>query len=72
MTVVVGLPEPGMLQLTVHNVLGQTLASLWNGPVSNGYFRMALDGRNMASGVYFIHATVEGKLDQVKRVTLVR
>jgi len=68
----IALPESGSLTVVVHNVLGQTLAELANGRYNAGYHTLTFDASNLASGLYFIRATVPGRLDQVQKVMLVR
>ena len=44
----------GDLQVTVHNVLGQQVAELYNGHQSYGSHSLIWDASNMASGMYFV------------------
>ncbi|MCB2200193.1 T9SS type A sorting domain-containing protein [bacterium] len=68
----VGLPAAANMDVAVYNVLGKQVASLASGTYNAGYHNLVFDAHSMASGVYFIRASVPGKLNQVKKVVLVR
>jgi parallel beta-helix repeat protein len=71
-TVTVALPEASELTVTVFNTLGQQVAELVNGRVNAGAQTLTYDASGLSSGIYFIHATVPGKLDAIQKVVLVR
>lgn len=71
-TVQVSLPEASSLQVVVFNSLGQQVAVLNNSTVEAGTHGFTLDAQHLASGLYFIHAAVPGRLDQTQKVMLVR
>ncbi|GBE30815.1 MAG TPA: T9SS type A sorting domain-containing protein [Bacteroidetes bacterium] len=71
-TVSVVLPKASKLNVTVVNILGQQVAELANGQFSAGNHNLTFDASNMASGLYFIHASVPGQMNQVQKVMLVR
>lgn len=68
----VGLPKAANLDVVVYNVLGKEVARLATGRYAAGYHSLVFDAHTMASGVYFVRATVPGKLNQVRKVVLVR
>ncbi len=68
----VTLPEASDLNLRVINVVGEEVASLNSGLVSAGSHTFTFDAANLSSGVYFVHASVAGKMSQVQRVTLLK
>jgi|GEM_PF-1212936 len=72
LTAVISLPDPSDLTVTVFNVMGQRVATIAEGQFQSGFHSLVFDGGNMASGVYFIHASVPGKLSQVKKVILMK
>ena len=47
------LPAEGHAKLTVHNLIGQEVATLVNEKLSAGTYRCNWDARNLPSGVYF-------------------
>ena len=55
-----------------YNLAGQQVAELANGQFGAGSHALTFDASGMASGIYFIHATISGHLDQVQKVMLVR
>ncbi|MBS1261013.1 MAG: Thermophilic serine proteinase [Calditrichaeota bacterium] len=71
-SVAVSLPEANELTVSVYNLAGRKVATLADGSYNAGEHRFAFDASGMASGVYFIRATVPGRLDEVRKVMLVR
>ncbi len=71
-SVAVTLPESAALTVSVFNVAGQQVAELANGQFTAGQHNLTFDAQGLASGLYFIHATVPGRLDQTQKVMLVR
>lgn len=68
----IALPEAANLKVTVYNVLGKQVAVLTNGRMSAGWHNIQFDASRMASGVYFVHATVPGQLNTIRKIVLVR
>jgi|GEM_PF-5000548 len=68
----VSLPETGKLHLSVHNVLGQEVAVLSDRTLERGYHNFTFDGSDLSSGVYFVKAYVEGKMNDVQKVVLMK
>lgn len=71
-TFAVTLPEAADLKVNVYNVTGQLVATVANGNYTSGRHTMTFDASNLASGLYFIRATVPGQMDQTQKVMLVR
>ncbi|MCB2200194.1 S8 family serine peptidase [bacterium] len=71
-TLRVALPTDAKLTVTVFNILGQKVTVLADRRFRAGYHTLLFDGSNLASGIYFVHANVPGKLNQVRRVLLLR
>ncbi len=71
-TVGVTLPQTAELSVTVHDVLGRQVAQLAQGQFRAGAHRFVFDGSNLASGVYFVHATVPGELNAVQKMVLMK
>jgi len=72
LNVKVSLPEKGQLRLSVFNVLGREVAVLADQSYSKGIFNFTFDGSEMSSGIYFIKAVVDGKMNQVQKVMLMK
>jgi plastocyanin len=59
------------LKLTVHNTLGQEVATLVSGNQEAGYHEVQFDGSKLASGVY-LYRMVAGGYVETKKLLLVR
>jgi FG-GAP-like repeat/Secretion system C-terminal sorting domain len=68
----VHMPESANLRLTVFNIAGQQVDVLANGRLDAGAHSFTLDGSQLSSGLYFIHAQVPGKLNQTQKVVLMK
>ncbi|MCB2213310.1 T9SS type A sorting domain-containing protein [bacterium] len=71
-TVRVTLPEAAELRVVVYNVTGQQVAELVNGLINAGSHEYSFDATHLASGLYFVRATVPGRLDQTQKLMLIR
>ncbi len=71
-TFTVALPEASMLNVNVYNISGQLVTTIAEGVFSAGWHEFAFNGRALASGMYFIRASVPGKLNEVRKLTLLR
>lgn len=72
LSITVALPEAGQLRLTVFNMLGQQVGELVNDRVQAGYRSFTFDGSGLSSGVYFVQASVQGKMNQIRKVVLMK
>jgi len=71
------LPKAGGVQLVLYNASGQRIRRLVNGHQQAGSYGATWDGkdeagRSVASGVYVVRLSVEGRTVQTRRMTLVR
>ncbi len=71
-TITVNLPEASELSVTVYNIAGQQVAELANGQVSAGTHDFTFDASHLASGLYFVRASVPGQMDTMRKLMLVR
>ncbi|MDP8205843.1 MAG: T9SS type A sorting domain-containing protein [Candidatus Electryonea clarkiae] len=71
-TIAIGLPSPSDLKLSVYNITGQEIAVLTNERYSSGYHQFTFNADDLSSGIYFIHANVPGKMNEVRKIVLVR
>jgi Arylsulfotransferase (ASST)/Secretion system C-terminal sorting domain len=71
-TISVSLPQSADLSVVVFNVAGQQVAELANSSFNLGTHTFSFDAAGMASGLYFIRATIPDHLNQVQKVMLVR
>jgi hypothetical protein len=73
LNVSISMPQTSKLKVSVFNVMGQSVAILSNGgQYSAGTHSFTFNGSDLGSGVYFVHASVVGKLNQVKKVVLMK
>ncbi|MBN2365997.1 MAG: T9SS C-terminal target domain-containing protein, partial [Calditrichaeota bacterium] len=56
-TIAFNVPRSDKIQLQVVNVLGQRVATLVDGYVLKGRYRVLFDGSGLASGIYFYTLT---------------
>ncbi len=71
-TLNVSLPETAPLTVTVYNTNGQQVATLANSQFNAGSHELSFNANNLASGLYFVRATVPGQFEQMQKVMLVR
>ena len=71
-TVTLALPEKSNVDIKVYNVLGSEVSRLYHGRLNAGNHSFIFDGSKLVSGVYFIRATVPGKLDAKRKVILMK
>jgi len=72
LSIVIGLPEAGNLRVSIYNTMGQRVEEIIQGYEPQGYHQLSFDGSKISSGIYFVHANVPGKLNQVKKVVLMK
>lgn len=65
------IPQSGHVKLTVYNVAGQEAATLVNGVMSAGTYKVDFDARHLSSGIYFYRIEA-GSFLQVKKMLLTR
>jgi len=69
--------SPGTIELTVYNLLGQKVRTLFAGRIQSGEHRVTWDGkdewgRDMSSGVYLCRLTADRSRQQMRRMLLLR
>ncbi len=67
----VEVPVGGLVSVTIHDLLGRTVAVLQNGPLQPGVHRFRWDASGASSGVYFCRATAGGTTT-TRRMMLIR
>jgi len=71
-TITITMPFTGELEVSVYNIAGQRVQQLVKDTLAAGKHNFTMDGSNLASGLYFVQATVPGHLEEVQKVILVR
>ncbi|NIO28679.1 MAG: T9SS type A sorting domain-containing protein [Candidatus Latescibacteria bacterium] len=74
--ILLSLPAPGPLSVSIYDVNGRKIRELFNGPASQSGLLLRWDGRNdggelVGSGVYFCRAKI-GKITVARKLTMVR
>jgi hypothetical protein len=64
------VPESISLSITVFNVLGQKIATLYEGQQNSGLHQVSFDGSNLSSGIYIIQLQTEKHSQIVKALLL--
>lgn len=65
------LPEAGLIQLKVYNLLGQEVANLVDGKMNSGTHTVNFDASQLSSGVY-IYRLVAGNQSITKKMMLIK
>jgi Secretion system C-terminal sorting domain len=71
-TILISLPKAAELRVTVFNTLGERVSVLADGQSAIGTHRFVLEGSGLSSGLYFVHANVSGRWNEVKKVVLIQ
>lgn len=70
-TIVFALPRRSQVNMTLYNVLGQTVATLVDKELSAGEYEVTLNGNGLSSGVYF-YRIIAGDFVQGKKLVLLK
>ena len=65
------LPEAGVVNLTVYDLLGQKVATLIDGNMSAGYHSSVFNANNLPSGIY-IYRLVSENFNETKKMQLLK
>jgi len=65
------IKEPGLVKLTVYDLLGRAVATLLNENLTAGSYEKGFDGSKLTSGVYF-YKLEAGDYTEVRKMTLVK
>ncbi len=71
-TIQVSLPDPSELSVSIYNLAGQRIASLHEGQHSEGIHNFNFNGKNISTGIYFINVLVPGKMNEIKKIVLLK
>jgi len=72
LSAIIALPSKSDLNVRIYSLLGKQVAELANGHYSPGYRKFTFNASELSSGIYFIHAEVPGKMNEVRKVVLLR
>ncbi len=68
----ISLPQAGELNVSVYNVTGQLVSTVASGTFPAGRHTLTVNGSQLASGVYFVRATVPGKMTEMRKLVLMK
>ncbi|MDP8205152.1 MAG: T9SS type A sorting domain-containing protein [Candidatus Electryonea clarkiae] len=71
-TISIDIPVTSELKLNVFNMAGQEVAVLANERYSPGYHKFNFNADGLSTGIYFIHVCVPGKMEEVRKIVLIR
>jgi Secretion system C-terminal sorting domain len=67
------LPQPAEVSVIVYDIQGRIVATLaYNETREAGTHDFTLNGSELASGLYFVQATVPGQMNEVRKLVLVK
>ncbi|HEX05574.1 MAG TPA: T9SS type A sorting domain-containing protein, partial [Bacteroidetes bacterium] len=66
------LPVAAEVTVQVFNVMGQEVKTLVNGQLEAGSHTLTVEAEGLSSGIYFVRATSAGKLNEMRKITLIR
>ncbi|MFC2170594.1 FG-GAP-like repeat-containing protein [Calditrichota bacterium] len=72
LSIVVAVPQQSDLKVQIFNILGEDVATLAKGIYQPGYHKFTLDAGNLTSGIYFVKAVAPGKLNEVRKIVLMK
>ncbi len=71
-TIAVVLPTASELRVSVFNTVGREVVVLTNGQHSAGHHSFTFDGSNLSSGLFFVHMSVPGETNQLRKIVLMK
>ncbi len=66
------LPRMSRISLCVYNTLGQLVRTLVNSEQNAGYYSIAINMKDLASGVYFYQLVSDGNIIDTKKLALIK
>ncbi len=70
-TIEFGLPKNQMVTVTIYNLQGQKISTLFKGYLNAGIHKLHWNGQKFASGIYFFRISAEHN-DVIKRMVLIK
>lgn len=67
-----GLPEAGVVELSIYNILGKKVGELINSEIQSGYHTVEFTDNHLPSGIYFYRINVNGKFSSVKKMLMIK
>ena len=64
------IPQPGQVALTIHNILGQRVVTLFEGMKQSGYHTITWDASQVSSGIYFARLESGSENSAIKMILM--
>lgn len=71
-TICISLPEPAVVSLDVFDILGRRVQRLYHGSRNSGTHAFTLNGKDLASGLYFVRLQDTGGRRSLRKMMLVK
>jgi hypothetical protein len=68
----ISLPSYSKVEMKVYNILGQLVEVVADNHFGKGDYKLRFNGKNLPSGFYLIHTNIEGKIEKVNKVLLIK
>ena len=65
------IPSASVVKIQVTDILGRTVSLIQNGYLAGGNYKFLFDGKNLASGIYFVNLTT-GNISITKKILLLK
>ncbi|MFC2170663.1 T9SS type A sorting domain-containing protein [Calditrichota bacterium] len=72
LAVTIGLPESSIMNVRIFNIIGEQVEVLGEGEYTPDYHRFVFNATGYPTGIYFIHAEVPGKMNEVRKIVLMK
>jgi hypothetical protein len=68
----ISLPLHSKVTVKVYNILGQLVETIAESVFAKGDHKLSFNGQNLPSGFYFIHSNIEGRIEQINKILLIK
>jgi|GEM_PF-5457541 len=66
------IKQAGEVNINVYNLLGQEVASIWNGNLMAGQHRLNFNGKDLASGTYLLNVSTPEGISESRKIVLLK
>jgi hypothetical protein len=71
-TIKVALPLSSELNVKVYDLNGRLVSVLAEGYYPSGYLNFNFNGKNLSSGIYFVNVIIPDKLQEIRKIALIK
>ncbi|MDP8206545.1 MAG: T9SS type A sorting domain-containing protein [Candidatus Electryonea clarkiae] len=72
LSITIGIPQTENIRISIYDLLGREVKVLLDQQVNRGYRQFSFSPRGMASEIYFIRASVPGKMNVTRKILLIK